>query len=156
MKVLPEAFLHIFFPTHTTKVAREKKSHEIKSKPEGTFVSHTCSYFFPNKTSVLSIDFMSLLQTCGLKLLLLQCSSNLLFTDFFSTAFIVFFHPSEKSVIYMRIYFFWGLLLVTELFFWGLSIYPCIRSHMSLFSISISSKDKFIQQWSVIQKGLLS
>lgn len=89
MKVLPEAFLSFFFPTHITNVAREeKKRHENKTKPAGIFVFHTCSYLFPNRTSVLSIDFMSLLanlcaQVVPLSLLLKPTFHRLVFSPAF-------------------------------------------------------------------------
>lgn len=74
-------FFSLFFFPHPHHKCGQKKSHENKSKPEDTLVSHTCLNFFPNKTSVLAIGFMSLLWTCGLKLLLLRCSSNSHFSD---------------------------------------------------------------------------
>lgn len=109
MKVLPEAFLSFFSPTHTTNVYREeKKAMEIRvnqKAPLDLILAHTffltdfcASYWF----YVSAANIWA--QVAPLTLLLKPTFHRLMFSPAFISSY-YFFQPSEKSIISMGIYF---------------------------------------------------
>lgn len=145
-------------------MAREQKAMKMRVNQRAPLRLMCVHTFSSTRASALHIGFSSPLKTRELKLHLLHWSSKPLFTDLCLTCHLLhyFIHPSVgflKHNLYWNIFFLRSITCyrdnILKVIYIYTHIYTYTRTH--LFSSLISSKDiKYIQQWSTIQKRLLS